>query len=148
MGKFRNNWATQSEIGKKFGVSAVAVGKILNENGLRDLSTKLPSEKAMSEEWCVSTPLKDGTPHYMWSIKKVEGLIGQQGVKAIDKSEQVADEIIRQIKTSNRLLDRGEDKLAYLGLEAAFDEVAKDLREKVAQQLISKGYAEYAKWVA
>ena len=38
-----------------------------------------PTEQALSEEYCKSTPLKDGTPFFMWNKQKVAGLMQANG---------------------------------------------------------------------
>jgi len=51
---FKKTWASQSNIGKKFGLSAIAIGKILLVHGLRDSETKLPTSKAIEVEGLVT----------------------------------------------------------------------------------------------
>jgi len=38
--KFTQIWSNQTDLGKKFGISAVAVGKILIQHELKDPQTK------------------------------------------------------------------------------------------------------------
>ena len=68
--KFNQIWSNQTDLGKRFGLSAIAVGKLLVEEGLKDQKTKLATEKALNEGYAKSTPLKDGTPYFMWNIEK------------------------------------------------------------------------------
>jgi len=68
--KFNQIWSNQTNLGKKFGLSAIAVGKILVKEGLKDQKTKSATEKALNEGYAKSTPLKDGTPYFMWNIEK------------------------------------------------------------------------------
>ena len=75
--KFNQMWSNQTNFGKKFGLSAIAVGKLLIEAGLKDPITKQATEKAISEGYAKSTPLKDGTPYFMWSIEEVRPLIAK-----------------------------------------------------------------------
>ena len=63
--KFDQIWSNQTDLGKRFGLSAIAVGKLLVEEGLKDQKTKLATEKALNEGYAKSTPLKDGTPYFM-----------------------------------------------------------------------------------
>jgi hypothetical protein len=76
--KFNQLWSNQTELGKRFGISAIAVGKLLIDAGLKDPTTKLATAKALEGEYAKATPLKDGTPYFMWSIGKVRMLIGQR----------------------------------------------------------------------
>jgi hypothetical protein len=44
--KFNQIWSNQTNLGKRFGLSAIAVGKILVKEGLKDQKTKSATEKA------------------------------------------------------------------------------------------------------
>jgi hypothetical protein len=70
--RFRDLWVNQTELGRHFGMSAVAIGKKLREVGLRT-EQKEPSERAKTEGYCRFTPMKDGTPFYLWNKEKVAG---------------------------------------------------------------------------
>ena len=63
--KFDQIWSNQTDLGKRFGLSAIAVGKLLVEEGLKDQKTKSATKKAQNEGYAKSTPLKDGTPYFM-----------------------------------------------------------------------------------
>jgi hypothetical protein len=73
--KFNQIWSNQTNLGKKFGLSAIAVGKLLTEAGLKDPNTKQATEKAIEEGYAKATPLKDGTPYFMWNNEKVKHII-------------------------------------------------------------------------
>jgi len=73
--KFWEIWSSQTELGKKFGISAIEVGKILIPYGLKDPNTKEATQKALDDGYAKFTPLQDGTPHYMWNIEKVQSLL-------------------------------------------------------------------------
>jgi hypothetical protein len=72
---FSSRWASQTELGKAHGLSGVEVGKILIGAGLKDSKDKHPTEKALVEGWATATPLRDGTPHFMWSRERVRPLL-------------------------------------------------------------------------
>lgn len=61
--RFRERWVNQTELGRHFGISAVAVGKKLSEFGLRN-EQREPGERAQAEDYCRFAPLRDGTPFY------------------------------------------------------------------------------------
>jgi hypothetical protein len=63
--KFTDLWANQTNLGKQFGLSAIAMGKKLKELGLQGEVGK-PTVQALVEGYCTSTPLKDATPFFMW----------------------------------------------------------------------------------
>jgi hypothetical protein len=146
MGKhrtFARTWASQTDLGKRFGMSAIAVGKVLIDNGLKDPATKRATDTALRDGWCVSTPLKTGEPHYMWHVEKVKQLLSK-GHTPLSKAEQMANDLIATIKAAERDIEEGDDKLGYLALECAFDGVPKDLKEEVGRHLRRKGYGNYA----
>ena len=90
--KFADVWVNQTTLGKQFGLSAVAIGKKLKELGLRSEDGK-PTERALSEEYCKSTPLKDGTPFFMWHKQKVAELMQASGHQKLDSKEVKAREL-------------------------------------------------------
>lgn len=69
-GGFRDNWCNQTDLGKRVGMSSVEVGRKLKELGLRD-ERGIATEIALHEGYCKATPLRDGTPFFMWNIQKV-----------------------------------------------------------------------------
>jgi ribonuclease HI len=75
-GSFRESWANQTELGKQMGLSAVAVGRKLKELGLRD-AQGAATDAALRDGYCKSTPLKNGTPFFMWNVRKVTALLGK-----------------------------------------------------------------------
>jgi hypothetical protein len=90
--KFTDVWANQTALGKQFGLSAVAMGKKLKELGLRTEDGN-PTEQALTEGYCTSTPLKDGTPFFMWNRQKVEELMQAHGYQKLDPQEVKAREL-------------------------------------------------------
>lgn len=139
---FRNTWASQSEIGKRFGISAIALGKILIAQGLRD-QKGIATEKALADDWCKSTPLKTGEPFFMWHIEKVSELIKSNGSRPLSPAEITANEVISMIKSAEKEIDNGNDKIGYLTLDFAFQEIPGNQKEKVYAILKQKGYEQY-----
>ena len=66
MSSFGNRYRSATEIGRSFGISAIALGKALDAAGLRDPVTRQPTPAALGAGFAVSPPLKDGPPHFMW----------------------------------------------------------------------------------
>ena len=136
--KFNQEWCNQTELGKKFGISAIEVGKLLAEYELRDLSTKSATEKAIKDEYAKFTPLKDGTPFYMWNIRKCKKLISQEH-EELNKVDLYADEIRTMIKEAERLDSIGQDKMAYFIWDGLYDDVPKEFREAVKAKIENEG---------
>lgn len=90
--KFSDIWINQTNLGKQFGLSAIAMGKKLQELGLKNAQGK-PTEQATAEEYCKSTPLKDGTPFFLWNRQKVENLMLASGAEKLDSKEVKARDL-------------------------------------------------------
>jgi hypothetical protein len=77
-------------------MSAIAIGKWLVELDLRG-SDKQPTSRAISEGFCRLTPLKDGTPFYLWNAEKVSALLKESGAVQLNRAEQEAYDIARSL---------------------------------------------------
>lgn len=128
--KFKNTWVNQTELGKSFGLSAVAVGKILAEAGLRDAGSKKATGKALEEGFATATPLKDGTPFFLWNKHKVKEVIAKDH-KPLSKVDYWVNEVRKTFKEAGRLAEEGNDKIAYMMADFAYDEVPKDVLKEV-----------------
>jgi hypothetical protein len=116
--KFTNTWKSATDLGKQFGLSAIAVNKILAEHNLRDPFSKSPTEVALNQEYAIATPLKDGTMHYMWNIKKVIDIISKNN-KQISPSEIALEEFTKTIlRLEKESEETGFDKFLYWFFEA------------------------------
>jgi len=90
--KFTDVWANQTNLGKQFGLSAVAMGKKLKELKLRGEDGN-PTAQALCQGYCTPTPLKDGIPFFMWNRQQVEELMRAQGYQRLDPQEVKAHEL-------------------------------------------------------
>ena len=120
MGKqntFASTWVNQTNLGKHFGMSAIAAGKKLTELGLRG-PDKQPTERALAEGFCRSTPLKDGTPFFMWNKKKVSELLRSSGLQQLSSADAEAYETARAVIAAAKEADEtGIDKLFYFMID-------------------------------
>ena len=132
--KFNQIWSNQTNMGKKFSLSAIAVGKLLVEAGLKDSTTKLATQKAIDEGYAKFTPLNDGTPYFMWNIEKICPLIAKNHEQLSDVNYWV-NEVLEVYKEAKKLDDDNQDKLAYMMADCAYDNVPnsiiKEVRAKV-----------------
>ncbi len=55
-----------------------SIGKIATEHELKDPKSSQATLKAIREGYVKSTPLKNGTPFFMWHLKKTKALISKQ----------------------------------------------------------------------
>lgn len=144
--KFNQIWSNQTNLGKRFGLSAIAVGKLFVEVGLKDSKTKLATKKAIDEGYAKDTPLKDGTPYFMWNIEKVRPLI-EEDHTPLSKLEYWVNEVRTIRKEANQqyknAVHKIEEDFAIEMYNEAFDEVPKDIREEV-RSIIEKQDTNYA----
>jgi hypothetical protein len=111
--RFRDIWMNQTELGRHFGISAVAVGKKLSVVGLRT-EQKEPTELAKTASYCRFTPMKDGTPFYLWNKEKVAVLFREAGMNMLPKEEVEARATAEQlIELAEQAEATGIDKLLY-----------------------------------
>ncbi len=111
--RFRDIWINQSGLGKEFNMSAIAMGKKLKELGLRE-ANGTPTSKALDEGYCTPTPLKDGTPFFLWHREKVRTLLQTNGLQSLSEHEMHCRELAEQLIEAERLFDQGQDKIAYM----------------------------------
>ena len=137
--KFTETWVTQTDLGKPFKMSARKIGQVLVELGLRQYDEAqqqyVPTQRALDEGFCTSTPLKDGTPFYMWNKRKVAAMIEQQTQvtplrgKAIEYYETALD-LVRLAKDADAT---GFDKLYHLYLDDISPKDYAGLNEQLAK---------------
>jgi hypothetical protein len=115
--RFRDIWVNQTELGQHFGISAVAVGKKLIEVGLRT-EQKEPTELAKTEGYCRFTPMKDGTPFYLWNKEKVAALFRDAGMSQLSKEEVEARVTASQLIALAEVAEEtGIDKPLYFYID-------------------------------
>jgi hypothetical protein len=115
--RFRDIWVNQTELGRHFGMSAVAIGKKLCEVGLRT-EQKDPTERAKTEDYCRFTPMKDGTPFYLWNKEKVAALLRESGMSQLTQQEVDARSTAQMLIDLDRQAEEtGLDKLLYFAID-------------------------------
>lgn len=132
---FAARWASQTQLGRPYGLSAIAVGKRLSDAGLRDPDTKRPTPKALDEGWAIATPLRDGREHYMWSREKAKALFDPR--ERLSPAERHAEDIRAARRQAARLEAEGQFKLADLTIDHAWESVPAQVRPVVEALLMS-----------
>lgn len=80
---FRSEWRTLTELGTEFGKSAIAFGKILKENGLRD-AEGLPTEAANGLFQKIEP--NQGKPYYLWNHQEVVNFLQSKGINPVNNA--------------------------------------------------------------
>ena len=137
--KLNQVWINQTELGKKFGLSAIQVGQILIENELKDPKSAQATRKATEGGYAKSTPLKNGTPFFMWNLQKTKELISKKLIP-LSEVDYWVNEVKKNLLEIDCLLKKGQDKLAYLIADQIYEEIPKkiqtEVRAKVEQKVI------------
>jgi hypothetical protein len=128
--KFNQVWINQTDLGKKFELSAVNIGKILIEHQLKDSKSGGATQKAIEEGYAKSTPLKNGTSFFMWHFQKTKDLICKKHVP-LSEIDYWVNEVKKKISEAKRLFEEGQDKLASLIMDHAYEEVPQKIRAEV-----------------
>jgi len=132
--KFSQVWVNQTELGKKFGLSAVAIGKILIEHELKDSKNGQATQKAIEGGYAKSTPLKNGTPFFMWHLQKTKDLVSKKHV-LLSEVDYWANEVKKNLSDAERLFEEGQDKLACMIADHAYEEVPQKIRVEVRAKI-------------
>lgn len=132
--KFTKTWGNLTKIGALFGISSIALGKILVEEGLRDPINKFPTTNALSQGYCISTPLKTGEVFYMWNIKLVSDLLTKKFSKLSAVDVEV-NRLTKLYKQAHKELDDGSDKLGYMMLDSLFEDTPPHILTKVKDKM-------------
>jgi hypothetical protein len=131
--KFTHIWANQTDLGKQFGLSSIVMGRTLKELGLREDNGN-PSERALQENYCIATPLKNGKQFFMWSKQKVDELMQSYGYQKLDalevKARELADDWIRVHRQYQQAVFGVEEELLF--------EEAQDIREEAKIRCLIK----------
>lgn len=135
--KFKTTWKNQKEIGLIYGKSAIAVGKALVELGLKDGSTKNPTDEALSEEIAKSTPLKDSTSFYLWhkakTCEKLDSLDDWTRQSQEERDlQRLTSEYVSWIKQALKADKNGEHHVIVDGLYEESQSYAKQISKRGA----------------
>ena len=136
--KFSDTWATLTQLGSMFNLSAKEIGQKLNELELRTYSINqhkyIPTQDAINNGFCTSTPLKHGIPFYMWQREKISLLLQEKFhiVPLSDADIEYRETALYLIETEKEA-DEGYDKMYSLFFDTISPE---DLPAIIAWSLI------------
>jgi hypothetical protein len=136
--KFSDTWATLTQLGSMFNLSAKEIGQKLNELELRTYSIDqhkyIPTQDAINNGFCTSTPLKHGIPFYMWQRDKVSLLLQEKfHIVPLSNADIEYRETALYLIETEKEADEGYDKMYYLFFDTISPE---DLPSIIAWSLI------------
>ncbi len=136
--KFSDTWATLTQLGSMFNLSAKEIGQKLNEVELRTYSVDqhkyIPTQYAINNGFCTSTPLKHGIPFYMWQREKVSLLLQEKfHIMPLSNADIEYRETALYLIETEKEADEGYDKMYYLFFDTISPE---DLPPIIAWSLI------------
>lgn len=132
--KFSETWTNQGSVGKEYGMSAIAVGKVLIKADLKDPETKQATAFALSHGFARSTPLADGRPHFMWNRKKVQQLLDldHQRLDKVDYWVNEMEAVRKQVENSD---DLAIQKFGWMMVEETFKKIPAEVQADARAQL-------------
>lgn len=147
--KFKDIWKTQTEIGKTFNLSAIAVGKKLNELGFKN-PDNTPSQYAIDKDVVHTVTNNQGISFYLWRKKEILDMISQTGLSCLHPIEQSYISIIKELESVEKKSKRDPvfeimcDKGFSVIKESILDNNLKNLSNKQRKIVIRK--LKQSKW--
>ncbi|BAZ17093.1 hypothetical protein NIES4071_89710 [Calothrix sp. NIES-4071] len=138
---FRSEWRTLTELGAEFGKSAIAFGKILKENGLRNAEGE-PTETANGLFQKIEP--NQGKTYYLWNHKGVVSFLQSKGINPVNNASDAlkdteARKLAREYLEAQKLDDEGS-KLGYMMLCEIVDDIRKIGLDRFNTALKAVGY--------
>ena len=83
------NWLTLTDLGRRFGLSAVTCGRMLSTAGMRD-DDGLPSDVALDGGYAYRRPDQNANRSVLWHEERCTELLQSLGLHAIDEQQLVS----------------------------------------------------------
>ncbi len=117
--KFSAIWATQTQLGEHFSMTAKEIGQKLSELGLRIYDEEqrqyVPTPQALADGLCTYTPLKSGKPFYMWHKAKISKMMQEKTqIKPLSDKDVEYREMALSLLELDKDAEKGFDKAYYL----------------------------------
>ena len=129
-------WVNQGALGREFGLSAVMIGRKLEEAGLRE--DRQPTQAAFDGGLAHAAPLANGVPNFRWHKQKTIAALEEAGLTRRPADEVQAAGLDAEARETAKEILRLEDsddgmdqKMAYL----LWGEVPERLRDRVDAQI-------------
>lgn len=133
--KWAKTWVSQTEIGHKYGLSAIKVGRVLTELGLKDKAGA--TQRAIDDGFAVSTPLADGTQHWRWHKARVTRAFDEHGVARVTREKEAKSRARKEARVlfnqHMELLEQGIDKLFWADVEGLREEGKAEVADRLVE---------------
>lgn len=139
---FRRTWRTLTELGQEFDISALKLGNLLKQHGLREKGGE-PTQRAKDGGFFEEIVPNEGKPYYLWHRDKTVEFLTNQGVEKNGVSAKEATKTTEARKLARawieaqRLDDEGS-KLGYMmacELEPEIKSIGVDLVQSQLKKL-------------
>jgi hypothetical protein len=106
-------WVTLTDLGRRYGLSAVGCGRLLSEAGLRD-ADGLPNERAITEGVAFRRPEANANRSSLWHAERCGRLIEDRGIKPLDDSRLVQQwaELLAALAEGSEAISTTPDQMA------------------------------------
>ncbi len=121
--RFSAEWCTLTQLGAYFCMTAREVGQKLTELGLRSYDETqgayVPAAQALVDDLCISMPLRNKKPYYMWHRQKVVSLLqAKLQMKALSDQDVKLREMALALIQIVKVVERESDTSAYFFLSS------------------------------
>ena len=106
-------WLTLTDLGRRYGLSAVSCGRLLSEAGLRD-ADGLPNERALREGVAFRRPEANANRSSLWHAERCGRLFDGLGVQPLDDSRLVQQwaELLAALAEGSEAISTTPDQMA------------------------------------
>lgn len=125
-------WLTLTDLGRRYGISAVYCGKLLTEAGLRD-NAGLPNETALTQGFAFRRPEQNANGCTLWHQELCGGLLQGHGLSSIDERH-----LVQQWAELLAALNEGSPSINSSPAQMA-EELPKHLVQAVNERLLGLG---------
>lgn len=107
------SWVTLTDLGRRYGLSAVSCGRVLSEAGLRD-ADGLPNERAIREGMAFRRPEANANRSSLWHAERCASLFNGLGVRPLDDTRLVQQwaELLAALAEGSEAISTTPDQMA------------------------------------
>ena len=126
-------WLTLTELGRRFGMSAVQCGHHLSQAGLRD-EEGLPLSKAVDQGYAYKRAEQNANRSVLWNYDRCGGILREHGVRSVEEQR-----LVEQWANFLEALHVGSSAILVTPQEMADSDMPHHLRPWVNRCLAARG---------